>query len=795
MRTPSFPSPSVLIGASLALFTAGCTSPTTAPVAPPAAADRTAATAATAAPEPAARVTALPFQDLDYSGDQSALVALDRDLNAAGTDRKKLAAIEARLVALLRRTDGSIAARQAACQRLGVVLAATGTPSASVLDLLKVMLVDARESDIARLTLERTPGAAVDTLLADALGKTTGRTRLGLIQTLTARAPASAVPALAALLGDKDAATAKAAATALGQIGNAAALAALRTAPATVVGLFEAKLTAARKLPTTEGVALLTELLGDTNAAPHQRASALRGLLDLEPAGAAARLVAVLNGPDWTPKQAAVEAIASSRAPGLAAALAAQLPSWDVPTQAAVITAFSRRPDAAATSAIVAATQHTAASVRAAAINAVGDLPGDAALVTLLADLSSSDNLETAKLARASLARLNGPGVSATILARAEKGPAAKRALFIEQIALRNLTEGLPFLRQCRQDPDATLRTAAVGSLGDLAPVSEQGFILAWAVGAKDPAEQTRALRSLVTVTLNNPDTAKRALPIYAALEKAAPTTAAQLMPVLSRLGGKESAECAARLALSPDATIADAAAATLARWPDRTAQPSLVLVAAKATVASARATANQAAFRYYERNREVWTPGETSLVSDLLGATTDGPARKKLVVLLNRAADKPALALVEKLQSEPALAAAAKTAALCIAANLAGPPKARASDSEGSAKNLFDGKMTTQWRGPVTPGQWVEIDFKQSRPLHRLTLDQTGRTGEFPERYEVFVTDDLAKPGKVVVSGAGKANRTVIDLPAGTSGRYVTIKNTAERVDSMWSIAEFFVD
>lgn len=781
MRIPFSDHPSVLIGASLALFTAGCN---TAPTA-----------SATTASEPALRVTAIPLQDLDYSGDQSALAALDRDLNAAGTDLPKLTVMEARLVALLRRTDASIAARQAACQRLGTVWAATGAPSASALELLKAMLVDDRETDIARLTLERTPGAAVDTVLVDAVAKTTGRIRLGIIQTLTARAPVSAVAALATLLGDQDPATAKAAATALGQIGNAAALAALRSAPATVAGLFEAKLTLARTLPTAECVALLTELQGDTRAAPHQRASALRGLLDREPSSAVPRIIAVLAGTDWTPKQVALEAIFSSRASGLTAALAAQLPTWDVPTQAAVITALARRPDATITAAIVAASQHTAATVRTAAINALGDLPGDTSLVTLLATLGSSDNFEDAKLARASLARLHGPGVSAAVLAGAEKGPAQKRALFIEQIASRNLTEGLPFLHQSRHDPDATIRTAAVGSLGELAPFSDQGLLIEWAAGATDSTEQTRALRSLVSVTLRNPDTAKRALPIYVALEKAAPATVVGLLPVLGRLGGKESAECAARLALSTNATVADAAAAALARWPDRSAQPSLVMVAAKATVASARSAANQAAFRYFERTREVWTAAESSLVTQLLGATTDAAARKKLVILLNRAADKPALALVEKLQSEPALNAAAKTAAQCIAANLAGPPHVRASDSESSAKNLFDGRTATQWRGPVTPGQWIEIDFKQARPLHRLTLDQTGRTGEFPERYDVFVTDDLAKPGIVLVSGAGKPNRTIIDLPEGTRGRYVTIKNTAERVDSMWSISELFVD
>ncbi|MCX6940770.1 MAG: hypothetical protein NTX09_08550 [Verrucomicrobia bacterium] len=581
MRIPFSDHPSVLIGASLALFTAGCNTTPTA--------------SATTASEPALRVTAIPLQDLDYSGDQSALAALDRDLNAAGTDFKKLAAIEARLVALLRRTDASIAARQAACQRLGTVWAATDAPSASALELFKAMLVDDRETDIARLTLERTPGAAVDTLLVDAAGKTTGRIRLGIIQTLTARAPVSAVATLAALLGAQDPATAKAAATALGQIGNAAALAALRSAPATVAGLFEAKLTLARTLPTAECVALLTELQGDTRAAPHQRASALRGLLDREPSSAVPRIIAVLAGTDWTPKQVALEAIFSSRASGLTAALAAQLPTWDVPTQAAVITALARRPDATITAAIVAASHHTAATVRTAAINALGDLPGDTSLVTLLATLGSSDNFDDAKLARASLARLHGPGVSAAVLAGAEKGPVQKRALFIEQIASRNLTEGLPFLHQRRQDPDATIRTAAVGSLGELVPFSDQGLLIEWAAGATDSTEQTRALRSLVSVTLRNPDTAKRALPIYVALEKAAPATVVGLLPVLGRLGGKESAECAARLALSTNATVADAAAAALARWPDRSAQPSLVMVAAKATVASARSAANQA--------------------------------------------------------------------------------------------------------------------------------------------------------------------------------------------------------
>jgi hypothetical protein len=56
-------------------------------------------------------------------------------------------------------------------------------------------------------------------------------------------------------------------------------------------------------------------------------------------------------------------------------------------------------------------------------------------------------------------------------------------------------------------------------------------------------------------------------------------------------------------------------------------------------------------------------------------------------------------------------------------------------------------------------------------------------------------VTNDPAALGAVVAQGAGQRNKTVIDLPAGTSGRYVIIKNTAARADSSWTISDLYID
>jgi hypothetical protein len=459
-----------------------------------------------------------------------------------------------------------------------------------------------------------------------------------------------------------------------------------------------------------------------------------------------------------------------------------------------VIAALERRPDGAgAQAAIVKAVRHSDTDVRAAALGALGTLPGSADTAGLLVQVAKGEG-EDARAARQSLARIKGTGVSASILAGAETGEPATRAVYIEQLALRNMTEGLPLLLKLRIDPSPVVRAAAVGALGDLAPASEQKALLDWAIEATDSNEQTRALRALVTVTLRNPNVEERGRPIHALIEFALPDLALRLLPALTRIGGAASAECAAKLAVRDDARLAEAATAALARWTDDTALVALATVAEKATQASARTAAIEGVLRHFERNRDGWNAASTGVTGRLLASTQDADTRAKLVRLLHRARDRPALDVIAGVKSDPALTAAATTAEAVVQANLAGAPRARAS-RPASLSNLLDGKTSTRWNTPVLGEEWLEIDFRQSRPLSRVILDQTGRAAEYPERYEVHVTDDPKQPGKVLVSGTGQRNQTVIDLPAGTSGRYLIVKNTAPRAERQWSVCELYVE
>lgn len=733
------------------------------------------------------------LSQLDYSGSPQAVEALDRELYAAGTDPVKLAVIEQRLLVGLRARDTTYAARQVLCQRLGWVLGlAPEKLTAAGLKPLPAMLADERDSDLARLALEPAPGAVIDSLFLTALNQTTARTRIALMDSIARRQIVAAVPTLATLLSNNDPATAAAAARALGLITDHSAAVVLLAVPEpSPAAVAAAKLALAPRLAAGSALAVLADLRARA-ADPVHRIAALRILLQLDPS--IATTLDVLDGNDTAAKHVVLESIYASRAPQIIPALAAKLSTWDALTQTAVIAAMARRGDAAAISALLKATAHEDAKVRTAALEALGFLPGTIETMTALTKVAAGTATAENKIAKASLARLNGPALNAAILTGAERGEIALRIVLIEQIALRGLSEGLPLLVKLRADPDSAIRAAAVTALGELAPPADNKIVLDWAIAATDANEQARALRALVSITLRNPDVAGRGAPLYAALESAPAELALRLLPALGRIGGAPSAACAAKLALNVDFKLAEAALAALVRWPDDTAVAALVSVAERTTLPALRASAVSGVIAAFERNRAFWNADATALVARLLVVSAAAESRLALITLLKRAVDAPALALAEKSQSDPVIGAAAGETAAVIRANQAGPAKLRASTMAG-VKNLTDGNTGNRWSVPAEGDEWVEVDFILSRPLRRITLDQTGRGAEFPESYELYVTDDVAVPGKVVATGVGQTNKTVIDLPAGTRGRYVIIKNVAARKDTPWSICEIFVD
>lgn len=730
-----------------------------------------------------------------HDADPRILARLDRAVAEAGTAATKVNELARQLLDVVTDAAATPAARQAAAQRLGQVLAtAAGQPPKEILAALAPLLSDPARVDEARLALDPVSGREVDALFVAALASANGRARLAVVQSVGLRRIAAAVPRLTPLLKETDPALARAAALALGRIANRAARRALEKAPdRSAPAVVEARLELAARSPAGTAARIYEEIYANPGLPEADRATALRGLIATRPASAVGLIRQTLAGNVLAFQQAALEAVTTLPARDTVAQLASALPQWTPEVQEAVASAFGRRGEAAAVPSLLALLDSPDAAVRAAALDALGRLPGDRATVERLARLAAGSG-DDARAAADALAVISGRDLDAFIQEQAARGEAALRPVYLQQLARRGQTEATPLLLGRRTDPDAAIRAAALDALAELAAPADQAAVLAWALGAADAAEQNRAVRALISITLRDDAVDTRAAGIIAAIDAGDAKARLALLPVLPRVVGAPALASLAQLARGPDAAVATAAVANLGRWPDNAATGPLVVAAEQTADAAVRRAAVAAAERFLARERDAAELDETNLLGRLLALPGEPAAKESLLVLLSRTRDEAALAVAEGFLADPALAAAAQDALDAIRANRAWPPAVTASSAPNEAGRIADGRGNTAWSARAVPGAWLQLDLRQSRPVRGVTLEPA-RSNEFPQELEVFVGEDPAALGPARATFQGSSGRSVITLPAGVRGRYLRLQHTGTKDEGNWSVAEILVD
>lgn len=159
----------------------------------------------------------------DWGTDLGALAPIDDAVIASHGKPDERKQLEDRLIAALKGTL-SRDAQDYVCRKLATVGSAAAVP------VLAGLLINKDSSHMARFALERIPAPEAAQVLRDALQKVDGNLRIGVISSLGGRRDGAATPALSGLLKDSDPAIARAAALALGAIGDADAAAALQAA-------------------------------------------------------------------------------------------------------------------------------------------------------------------------------------------------------------------------------------------------------------------------------------------------------------------------------------------------------------------------------------------------------------------------------------------------------------------------------------------------------------------------------------------------------------------------------------
>jgi type 1 glutamine amidotransferase len=478
---------------------------------------------------------------------------------------------EKRLQQLLA-SDATLAGKQFVCERLSL----HGT-RASVPTLAK-MLQDSSTSDMARFALERIPDPAAGKVLRQALSKTTGEIRIGIINTIGQRRDGEAVSDLGKLVEIADPLTAAAAINALGKIGEAKATRVLARAKDKSSGELRALACdaylncAALFLQHGEkdkALAIYTELQALHYYEP-VRYAAMRGLVRAREASAGAFVLELLKNPEAKTQFLAAQLVNEIPAAESVDEIARTLPGLAPPAQAQLLTSLALRKDAQVRQAAVAATSSEHAEVRAAALKTLGSV-GDETTVSLLAKTAASEGAEGA-IARKSLHRLAGPNIDETIVANIAGAPPEVKCELILAANQRGIRAAAPALLQTAKAPESQVRMESLRALQAVADDRHLSDLLDLLVNAKDTSERGELVKAVTVVVLRTPEERRNSAAVRARLEQFPVGTNAEvresLLQVLGSIGDPAALPILIAALSDTSASAKTAAIRALSEWP-----------------------------------------------------------------------------------------------------------------------------------------------------------------------------------------------------------------------------------
>ena len=496
---------------------------------------------------------------------------------------------EKRLLEFLQ-SDATLASKQFICKQLSIIGTEEAVPT------LTAMLTQPATSDMARYALERIPGTAVDEALRSVLDKTSGKVKVGIINSLGERGDEAAVVPLSGLLSDTDKEVAQAAAAALGKIAGPTAAMELGNALKQASGdwhaaLADAYLTCADKFVTSgnknAAMAIYKELYTPAEPTPI-RSATLAGIVAAAPEKAVKLVIEVLKGNEPAMQAVAISLVRQIPGTETTQAVATELPNLSVAGRVQLLSALADRGDPAALPVVVTATKAPDKAIRIAALKALASL-GDASTVVLLAQTAAVTAGTECQAARKSLYRLRGSGVNETVLEGISRPDPKFKVELIRSIGERNIRGALQTLLKTARDPDSSVRLESIKVLRDIAEPEHVPALVDILINTKSEAELKEAEKTVVSVARKsvskNASTAA-VLDVIDSVEEG-PRLAGNhikvrcaLLRILGDVGGSK-ALGVLRTALEDDnAEVQTAATRALSDWPNAEPAADLLKVA-----------------------------------------------------------------------------------------------------------------------------------------------------------------------------------------------------------------------
>lgn len=609
-------------------------------------------------------LTELPT--LEYGKPYAAFDVLRMAVNDAASNPELRTQLEQKLITILQ-SNPTRAAKDIVCRNLGMVGSQTCVPAVAPL------LTDPQFSHMARYCLENLSNPAADAALRQALSRTSGELKAGVIGSLGARQDPQAVPLLIPALNDPSLKTIEAAIFALGRIGTVDAANALT---ATIMNgpvpsrdaAAQACLAAADKLRRNGDLkrasAIFQDFYSNRLKLEHPeryQPAGLTGLVLTESESEQRFLLPALAGTNAILQQTAA-ALASMPSIKLEPLLVA-MPTLPPSGQIALLGALLSRVEPEIKPAILPLLESPNTDVRAAALSVLASR-ANALDIPRLARLAAAQTGTTQQMARQSLITLPGSDINAALIHCLGNAEPVIRVELIQSLAARTAREAAPAVASQLQESQSTLRLAALEALGTLADDSQLPAMIGLLLKSPSEEEQSAAAAAIRTVCER---CREKALPsVLSGLAQADETLKPQFYGFLGAIGGTRALEQIRDAAKNTNSPLREAAVRVLVKWPGLEAAPDLQALMQN----TERDLFRKLAFRAYvrlARESEMAEPERIRLIATAADAARTIEERRLILGSLAELSSLDALKLAERFIKDPEAAPEACLAALGI--------------------------------------------------------------------------------------------------------------------------------
>jgi HEAT repeat protein len=578
---------------------------------------------------------------------------------------------ETQLLEILQSGSSSLRQKADACAQLKLA----GTERS--VEPLAALLTDEQLSHSARHALESMQTPKAGKALRDALSRTSGLLKVGVINSLAIRHDTAAVRDLGKLLSDPDQTIAVASAEALGRIGGSAALKMLRASVATSSGaLHEAGidgiLMCAASLmdegKQTPALKLYKELYNGEKA-ERVREAAFRGMiLASGKDGIPMAADAIING-DSSSQSAALHLASQLKGTEATRAFADLAVGAKAPIQLALIECLVLRGDPAAQPAVAELAGNADASVRLAAISALGSLGNDSN-VRLLAEKAAGPAGEERNAARQALLELNHGPVTRRMLELLDPASPKLEAELIRALGGRGDQSATPGLLNLARHGNKDERTASLQALGQLADASRIPTLVELVVDADNDDTRSQAADAVNAIYQRTPGGKQDADALVKAVNSGSIETRLALLPICSELAQEPVRKALRASVADGDARIRDAGIHALCETGDPELLPDLLQLADVKNGESVRHLAIRGCVRLTspEEGAKISKEKKLDAFTQILGGKLDVEEKRLVLSGLAGVADRRALALAVGMLDDAAVQVEAEQAVIHIA-------------------------------------------------------------------------------------------------------------------------------